>query len=131
MRKRLPNSHALAIYHYGHQPVTSPFKIGYGRMLELGVAVWAEHKQVGWVMADIGVKMVYFKVRFPVLFFESERTKLTLSVMHFAKQNPDSRRYTLVAFDYSRTYPRTWLAYRLLGNSQQLFLGQVSGALSG
>lgn len=81
MSKWLPNSHAFTIDRDANQPVTNPLEIGYCRMLELRVAVWADDKQVAWVMADLWVKMVYFKVRSAIPFFEAKRTKLTPPIM--------------------------------------------------
>jgi hypothetical protein len=110
MSKRLPNSHPFTIDRHAHQPVTGPLEIGYCRMLELSVTVWTDDQQVAWVVAHIWVKMMYFKVRFTVPFLESERTKLTLPIMQFSKQNANCRGYTLVALGYTRKYPWTWLA---------------------
>jgi hypothetical protein len=131
MGKRLPNSHAFTVDRRTNEPVTGPLEIGHCRMLELSVAVWTENQQVSWVVADVRVKMVYFKVRFAVPFFESEKTKLTFPIMQFSKQNANCRRRALVALGHSRRYPWTWSAYRLLSNAQQLFLGHPSRALSG
>jgi hypothetical protein len=74
MRKRLPNGHAFAIDRHANQPVPSPLEIRHCRMLELSMAVWTQDEQVTWMMSDFWVKMMYFKVRFAVAFFEGERT---------------------------------------------------------
>lgn len=109
MSKRLPNNEVFTVNRYAHQPITGPFEIGYFRMLELSMTVWTEDQQIGWVMADLGIKMVYFKVRLAVPFFECERTKLTLPIMQFTEQNANSRRNTLVAFGSARnTLGRGW-----------------------
>jgi len=110
MSKRLPNSDPFAIDCHADEPVTRPPEVSYPRMLELSVTVWAEHQQVTWVMADLWLKMVYFKVRFTVRFFESEGTHLTPSIMQFTKQHANSRWDALVALGGSREYPRTRLA---------------------
>jgi len=62
------------------------------------------------MMADPWVKVVYFKVRFAVPFFESERTKLTLPIRQLSKQNANSRGCTLVALGHTGKYPWTRLA---------------------
>ena len=67
-------------------------------------------RKVAWVMADLWVKMMYFKVRFAVSFFESEGTNLTPPIMQFSEQNTKSRGYTLVALGRTRKYSWTWLA---------------------
>ena len=110
MSKRLPNSEAFGIDRHANQPVTGPLEIGYFRMLELSVTVWTHYQQVTWVVADLWVKMVYFKVQFAVPFFKSERAKLTLPLMQFSKQNANSRGYTLMAPGRTRKHPWTWLA---------------------
>jgi len=92
-------------------------------MLELGMTVRTDNQQVAWVMADVWVKMMYFKVSFAVPFFESEGTKLALPIVQFSEQNPNSGGYTLVVFGCTRRYPWTGSERRLLGNTQELLLG--------
>ena len=75
MCKRLPDSYALGIDRHANQPVTGPLEMGYDRVLELRVTVWTDDQQVSGVMAHLWVKMVYFKVRFAIPLFKSERTK--------------------------------------------------------
>ena len=89
MGKRLSNSDAFTVDRRTNEPIADPLEIGHSGMLELSVAVWTENKQVTWVVADLRVKMVYFKVRLAVPFLESEKTKLTLPVMQFSKKNTD------------------------------------------
>lgn len=84
MGKRLPNSDAFAVDRRSHEPIAGPLEIGHCRMLELSVAVWAENQQVTWVVADLGVKMMYFKVWLAVPFLEGKKTKLTLPIMQFS-----------------------------------------------
>ena len=43
----------------------------------------------------------------PFLFFEGERTKLAPSIMHFAKQDANTRRDNLVPLGDVREYRRT------------------------
>src|SRR5207245_8327301 len=97
MRKRLPNSDAFTVDRRTNEPITGPLEVGHFGMLELSVAVWTENKQVTWVVADLGVQMMYFKIRFAVPFFESEKTKLTLPIMQFSQKNADCRGCALVA----------------------------------
>ena len=111
MRKRLPNKDAFAINHHTNEPVTGPLEIRYRCMLELSVTIWTDDQQVTGVMANVWVEMVYFKVRFAVPFFECERTKLTLPMVHFSKQDANCRGYTLVALGRTRKYLRPWLAW--------------------
>ncbi len=118
MGKRLPNSDAFTIDRHSDEPVDGKLEICHCCMLESSVTVWANDQQVGRVMTDLWVKMVYFKVRFAVPFFESEQTKLTLPLIQFSRQNADSRGYTLVALGRTRRYPWTWLARPLLSNPQ-------------
>ena len=131
MSERLPNSDALTINHHSNQPVSSPLEIGYCRTLELSVAVRTEDQQVTWVMADFWVKMMDLKVRVAIAFFESERAKLTPPFMHFSKQNANSGGCTLVVLSNTWMYSWSRLAWQLISNGQQLFLGQLSRALSG
>ena len=82
-------------------------------------------------MANFRVEMVCFKARLPVPLLEGERAKLTFPIVQLPKQDADSRRYTLVALGRARNYSGARLAYRLLGDTQQLLSGQLSPALSG
>ena len=82
-------------------------------------------------MANFWVEMVYFKVRLPVPLLEGEGAKLTSPIVQLSKQDSGSRRYTLVALCRAGNYPGARLAYRLLGDTQQLLPGQLSPALSG
>jgi len=123
MRKRLSNGHAFTIDRNANQPVPSPLEIRHCRMFELSVTVWTEDEEIAWVMTDLWIKMMYFKVRFTVAFIECERTYLTLSVMDFSKQNPNPGGDPLVALGRTRRYPWTWLARGVLSNLQQLFSG--------
>ncbi len=74
MSKRLPDSNAFSVDRDANQPDTRPLGIGYCRVLELSMAVWTDDEEVTWVMTNLWVKMMYFKVRFTVAFFECERT---------------------------------------------------------
>jgi len=121
MRKRLPNDRALAIDRNGNQPVPCPLEVRYSSVLELSVTIWTEDEQVGWVMTDLWVKMMYFKVRLTIAFFECKRAQLALSIVQFSKQNANPRGHPLVALSRTRRYPWARLARRLLGNLQQLF----------
>ena len=108
MSKRLPNSDSFSIDGHANQPITRPLKIGYYRMLELSMTVRTDDQEVSWVMANLWVKMVYFKVRLAVPFFESEATKLALSIIHLPEQNANSRGHTLVAVGATRNYSWAW-----------------------
>ena len=66
-------------------------------MLQLRVAIRTHHQQVGGVVSDPGVKVVYLKVWFAVSLFEGERTNLTLPLVHFPKQDARSRWYAFTA----------------------------------
>lgn len=81
MSKRLPDENTFPVDHHADQPAPDPLEIGYRRMLELSVTVRTDNEQVTWMMSDIRVKVMYFKIRFAVAFFESERTKLTLPIV--------------------------------------------------
>ena len=85
MRKGLAHSNPLPINCDTHELDTNPLKIRHCRVFELSVAVRAQDEEVAWVVANLRIKMVYFKVRFAVPFLESERAKLALSVMQFSK----------------------------------------------
>jgi hypothetical protein len=74
MRKRLPDGQPFTIDRGANQPVPSPPEIRHCRVLELSVTVWTEDEEVAWVMTDLWVEMMYFKVRFTVAFFEREGT---------------------------------------------------------
>ena len=77
-------------------------------MLELSMTVRTDDQEVSWVMANLWVKMVYFKVRLAVPFVESEATKLALPNMHLTEKNTNSRRHALVALGGSRNYSWAW-----------------------
>ena len=85
MGKRLPNGDTFTVDRRTDEPTTGPLEIGHCRMLELSVAVWTENQQVTWVVADLGVKMVYFKVRLSVPLLEGERAKLTSPIVQLSK----------------------------------------------
>ncbi len=81
MSERLSNGQTLTVDRHADEPVTSPPEIAHCRVLQLSMAVCADDEQVTRVMADLWVKMMYFKVWFAVSFFKGERTKLTLPIM--------------------------------------------------
>ena len=83
------------------------------------------------MMTNFRVKMVYFEVRLSVPLLEGESAKLTSPIVQLSKQDASSRRHTLVALGRTRNYLWARLAYRLLGDTHQLLLGQLSPALSG
>ena len=85
MSKRLTNSDTFTINCDANKPIACPFEIGYCRMLEFSVTVWTDNQQVTRVMANLWVKMMYFKVGVTVSFFESERAKLALSIVKLSK----------------------------------------------
>ncbi|HLJ13862.1 MAG TPA: hypothetical protein VKV15_05150 [Bryobacteraceae bacterium] len=129
--KRLPNGEVFTIDRQADEPAIGPFKISYDRMLQLSVTVWTDNQQVTRMMANLRVKMVYFKVRLSIPLLEGERAKLTSPIVQLSKQDASSRRYTLVALGRTGNYPWARLAYRALGDTQQLLLGQLSSVLSG
>ena len=110
MGERLPNRHAFTVDRHANEPVTSPSEICHSRMLELSVTIWTYHQQIVWVMADFWIEMVYLKVWFAISFFERERAELTLTIVHFSKQNADTGGYTLVALGRTQKCARAWLA---------------------
>jgi hypothetical protein len=110
VNKRLADTETLAVNRHTNQPVIDPSEVRYGGMLELRVAVRAEHEQVSRVMSDVGVKVVHLKIRLTVRFLEGEGAELTPPIMQLAKENANSRRYSLVTFCGARTYLWTWPA---------------------
>ncbi len=82
-------------------------------------------------MANFRIQMVYFKIRLSVPLLKRKRAKLTSSIVQLSKQDASSRRYTPVALGWMGNYPWARLAYRLLRDTQQLLLGQLSPAFSG
>jgi hypothetical protein len=128
VRKGLSNSDAFPVDRDTYQPDTNPPEISHFCVLELSVTVRTQDEQVAWVMADLGIKMMYFEVWLAVPFLESERTKLTLPIMQFSKQNANRRGHILAAPGRNRRYPWTRLVRRLLSDAQQFLLGQLSWA---
>ena len=76
-------------------------------MFELSVAVRTHNQKVSRVVANVRIEVVYLEVRLAVSFFEGERTKLAPSIMHFAKQDANTRRDNLVPLGDVREYRRT------------------------
>jgi len=78
-------------------------------MLELSVAIGANHEEVIWVVAHPWIKMMYLKVRFAVSLVEGEGAKLTFAIVQFSKQDADARRYALVALGGIQKHARARL----------------------
>src|SRR5580704_3367828 len=95
-------------------------------MLELSMAIWADNEQVIRVVTDLWIKMVNFKVRLTVALLKGKGTELTLPLMQFSKQDPDSGRHTLMALDRPQEHAWARLACRCLRHANQLFFGQLS-----
>ncbi len=81
MSEWLPNRNTLAVYRHSDQPATGEPQIAYGRMFKLSVTVWANDKEISWVVANFRIKVMYLEVRVATSFFKSERTELALPVM--------------------------------------------------
>jgi hypothetical protein len=111
MNKRLTYTETFAVDRHADQPVINPSEVRYRGMLELRVAVRADHEQISGVMSDLRVKVVHLKIWLTVPFLEGERAELTLPKMEFAKENANCRRYPLVAFSKAGTYLRAWPTY--------------------
>jgi hypothetical protein len=131
MRKRLPSGDPSPIDCDTYQPDADPLEICDCCVLELSVTVWTEDKKIAWVMTDFRVEVMYFKVPFAVPFFESERTKLTLSIVQFTEENTNSGRHALVSLCRTWRYPRARLPGGLLSDAQQFFFGHFASPPSG
>ncbi len=59
MNERLTDTETFAVDRYTDQPVTNPSEVRDHGMLQLRVAVRAEHEQVSRVMSDLRVKVVH------------------------------------------------------------------------
>jgi hypothetical protein len=72
MNEWLTDTETLAVDRNPDQPVINPFEVRYRGMLELRVAVRAEHEQVSRVMSDLRFKVVHLKIWLAVPFLEGE-----------------------------------------------------------